>query len=361
MKKRSLLIVTICLVLLVTLCLSACAKTTEPASPTPSTPSPAPQPSAQMYEWKLQPYLPETDPSVSKNVDHLIEMINANTDGRVKISKFPAGAICPGGEVLSAVATGTLDMSVSIGGYNAGAIPAAAVEDGLPLQWTSLRQMTEVLWDYGMEELMRPEYAKQGVYLIGLYESGGTGAQIFTTKQVTSIDQLKGKKIRTWGKYLTLVEKLGASPVSMPLPEVYSALQMGALDGVLIVTAVIDSNKFYEVVPFGLLPQFSWGATHSAFINDKKWQELPADLKTVVGLTFNDWKNWNARYYNPRFNYVTVEAVEKMGIKMTTLSAADIEKAKKAAYEIWDEEAAKDPVSAKAIDIVRQRLKDVPE
>lgn len=362
MQKKGLLISSILLaiILIATLFLTACTKTTTPstAPTTPSSSAPA-QPSSKVYEWKLQPYLPETDPSVSKNVDQLIEMIKENTGGRIVISKFPAGAIVPGGEVLTAVATGTLDMSVSIGGYNAGAIPAAAVEDGLPLQWTSLRQMTEVIWDYGLEDLMRPEYEKQGVYLLGLYECGGTGAQIFTRDKITSLAGLSGKKIRTWGKYLTLVEKLGASPVSMPLPEVYSALQMGALDGVLIVTAVIDSNKFYEVVPYGLLPQFSWGATHSTFINPDKWNELPDDLKLLVELTFKDWRSWNARYYNPRYNYVTVEEVEKMGIEMITLSSADVDKAKKAAYEIWDEEAAKDPVSAKAIDIVRKRIQEV--
>ncbi|MBN2061226.1 MAG: hypothetical protein JW882_12505, partial [Deltaproteobacteria bacterium] len=155
-----------------------------------------------VYKWKLQPYLPETDPSVSKNVDQLIKMIDTNTDGRVKISKFPANSICPGGEVLNAVGTGILDMAVSIGGYNAGAIPAAAVEDGLPLQWSSLRQMTEILWDYGLEDLMRGEYKKQGVYLLGLYEAGGTGAQIFTRDPVKSLAELKGKKIRTWGHFL---------------------------------------------------------------------------------------------------------------------------------------------------------------
>lgn len=316
---------------------------------------------SKVYQWKLQPYLPETDPSVSKNVDQFIKMVEANTDGRVKISKFPANSICPGGEVLNAVATGVLDMGVSIGGYNAGAIPAAAVEDGLPFQWSSLRQMTEILWDYGLEDLMRGEYKKQGVNLIGIYEAGGTGAQIFTTKPVQSLAELKGKKIRTWGHFLKLVEKIGASPISMPLGEVYSALQMGAIDGVLIVTAVIESNKFYEVVPYGLLPQLNWGATHSMFINPKKWDELPGDLKKIVQLTFNDWRSWNARYYNPRNNYVTIEEVQKMGIKMTQLPDDDVKAVKKAAYEIWDEVGAKNEITAKAIEIVRKHQKDMGE
>ncbi|MBN2061514.1 MAG: hypothetical protein JW882_13970, partial [Deltaproteobacteria bacterium] len=139
------------------------------------------------------------------------------------------------------------------------------------------------------------------------------------------------------------------------------ALQMGALDGVLIVTAVIESNKFYEVVPYGLLPQLNWGATHSTFINSKKWDELPDDLKKLVKLTFHVWRSWNARYYNPRHNYVTIEEVQKMGIKMNQLSDGDVREIKKAADEIWDEVAAKDKVAAEAIEIVRKHQKEMGE
>lgn len=314
--------------------------------------------SSQVHKWTLQPYLPEVDPSVSKNVDRLIAMIDEYTNGRVKITKHPAGSIVKGGEVLTATATGILDMSVSIGGYNAGALPAAVVEDGLPLQWVDKQQMTEVLWDYGLEELMREAYVKQGVHLLGLYSCGGTGAQILMAKPVRSLDELKGKKIRTWGTYLKLVKKLGASPVSMPLGEVYSALQMGALDGILVVTAVIPPFKLYEVAPYGLLPQLTWGATHSIFVNPRKWKALSDDLRTIVSLTFDKWKAWNARYYNPRHNYVTIEDLKALKMQFIELSDADRGRVWDAAMEIWKEVADKDPTAAKAIQIVENHLKE---
>jgi len=312
----------------------------------------------KVHHWRLQPYLPESSPNVAKNIDRLIAEIEKNTDGQVKITKHPAGSIVQGGEVLSSTATGILDMSISIGGYNAGAIPAAGIEDGLPLQWMNGQQISEVLYDYGFEELMREVYKKHGVYLLGLYISDGVGTQIYTAKPISSLAELKGKKIRTWGNYLNLVKELGASPVSMPLGEVYSALQLGVLDGILVVTAVVPSFKLYEVAPYGTLPPFANSGANSVFVNPSKWEALPDNLKMIVQLTFDKWKDWNLRYYCPRFNAVTVPQLEKLGVKFTTLSEADQDKVWDAAMKIWDEKAAADADSAKAIKIVKDHMKE---
>jgi TRAP-type C4-dicarboxylate transport system substrate-binding protein len=281
-------------------------------------------------------------------------MIEANTNGQINITKHPAGSIAPGTEVLSATVNGILDMTVTIGGYNAGAVPAAAVEDGLPMQWTSKKQMTDILWNEGLEDLMRPEYAKQGVYLLGDFDAGGVGTTLFTTDKMASLDEIKGKKIRSWGPYLTFLENLEASPITMALGEVYSALQMGALDGTLVVASMVPLNKFNEVAPYGFLPQFSWGATHTVLINQAKWDELPADLQKIVIDTFDEWKVWDSDVYNPEFNYVTVDDLKELGVQFTTLSDADVAKAQAAAEKIWDDVAAKDPVAAQAIEIVRK-------
>ena len=312
----------------------------------------------KVYKWRLQPYLPESSPNVAKNIDKLIEMIEQNTNGQVIITKHPAGSIVQGGEVLSATETGILDMSISIGGYNAGAVPAAAIEDGLPLQWMSRQQTSEVLYDYGFENLMREVYKKHGVYLLGLYMSDGVGTQIYTAKPINSLADLKGKKIRTWGAYLDLVKELGASPVSMPLGEVYSALQLGALDGILVVTAVVPSFKLYEVAPYATLPQLASSGANSVFVNSGKWDALPDQLKMIVQLTFDKWKEWNLRYYCPRFNAVTVDQLEKLGVKFTTLSEADQDSIWKAAMKIWDAKAAVDKDATKAIEIVKDQMKD---
>jgi len=312
----------------------------------------------KVHKWRLQPYLPASSPNVAKNIDRLIVMIEENTGGQVKITKHPAGSIVKGNAVLDSTATGILDMSISIGGYNAGAVHAAAVEDGLPLQWMSRQQITEALYDYGFEEHMRGVYKKHGVHLLGLYVSDGVGTQIYTTKPVNSLAELKGKKIRTWGAYLDLVKGLGASPVSMPLGEVYSALQLGVLDGILVVTAVVPPFKLYEVAPYGTLPQLSSSGANSIFVNTSKWEALPENLKQIVQLTFDKWKAWNVRYYSPRFNAVTIEQLEKLGVKFTTLSEADQNKIWDAAMKIWDEKAAMDADSAKAVKIVKDHLKE---
>ena len=364
MIKRIIAIVLVISIL--ALIIAGCSSTPTTQAPQTSSPATTSAPntttvpttaqSATKYKWKLQPYISESDASVNKNIDKLIEMINTNTNGQIEITKYPFGSIVQQAtDVVTSTGTGILDMAVTIGGQNSGVIPSGVVEDGLPMQWTSKQQMDDIIFaENGFNSIFRPEYAKQGVYYLGAYDAGGVGVTLFTNKQINSLADLKGKKIRSWSIYLTLLGNLGASPVTMALGEVYSALQMGALDGCMVVTSMIPLFKFNEVAPYGYLPQISWGATHNVIINQNKWNELPKNLQDIVTNTFNEWRVWDADTYNPEYNYVTVQDLEKLGEKFITLPQADVATIQAEAVKLWDATAAKDATSAKAIEYVKQ-------
>ncbi|MBP1706493.1 MAG: dctP7, partial [Chloroflexi bacterium] len=332
------------------------APTTTSAPATTAPPSTS-QPAPQAYKWKIETYLANTDTSVSGNIDKLIEMIKTNTKGQIELTRFPEGSIVPGKEVVNATASGMLDVAVSYGGYNTGALPAAIVEDGLPMQWTSSDQMDGIIPAF--EDVLRPEYAKLGVYLLGLYNCYGGGYTTMFTKSVNSLDELKGKKVRATGGYLTLLQALGASTNTLPLGEVYQALQTGAIDGVCSVANVQTAFKFYEVAKFGILPQFNGGSTHSVFINPKSWSNLPKDLQDTVVSTFKEWRVWDSKTWNPANVAVPVSQLESLGVKFVTLSQSDIDKIMAAATLMWDNQA-KDPTSAKLVEIVRNYNKANP-
>ncbi len=333
--------------------------TTQPTTSAPastSAPATTTQAAGKVYKWKLQPYISESDNSVNKNVDKLIEMINTNTKGQIQITKYPFGSIVQQAtDVVTATGTGVLNMSVTIGGQNAGVIPSGVVEDGLPMQWMNKKIMDDVIFaPDGFNAIFRPEYAKQGAYLLGVYDAGGVGITLFTTKQINSLADLKGKKIRSWSIYLTLLGNLGASPITMALGEVYSALQMGALDGCLVASSMVPLNKFNEVAGYGYLPQLAWGATHNVLINQNDWNSLPKDLQDIVTNTFNEWRVWDADIYNPQYNYVTVEALQKLGVKFSNLPDSDVATIRAESEKLWDTTAAKDATAAKAIDYIRK-------
>jgi len=246
--KKGIISVILLVTLLVTTVLAGCT------SSAPSTPATSAAPTTQVaapqtYELKFQAHMAFEAITTGANLDKFIEMVEQNTNGRVKITRYPNDSIVGQQQILDGVSTGTLDVAVTTPSHFMGSIPILAVDDGLPLSWDSNYEMEEILWDYGLEDLVRQEYAKRGVYLLTDYSAAPSFLAIHMKEPVQSLEDLKGKKIRGFGSYLDIIGKLGASPVSMALGEVYTALSSGALDGVFLATSWSGPNKIYEVAP----------------------------------------------------------------------------------------------------------------
>ena len=292
------------------------------------------------------------------NLDKLSEMIDKNTQGRVKLKRYPADSIVGMQQMLDAVSNGTLDIATTTAGHWIGAIPLTAVEDGLPGSWRSNQEMEEILWDYGLEDMVRQEYAKRGVYLLTDFSAAPAFLTVHLKQPIQSLADLKGKKIRAFGSYIDIISKLGASGVTMALTEVYSAISSGALDGGFFATTWSGPAKMYEVSPYLLMPAFSIGGTHSWIVNQKKWDALPTDLKTIIYTTAKQWASWDSRYYNTR-KMPTMAQMEKWGFKFINMSADDQKKIVDASMAYWDATAAKDPTAAKGVQLVRDYFKEI--
>jgi TRAP-type C4-dicarboxylate transport system substrate-binding protein len=253
--------------------------------------SPQKQDPTKVYNWKFQNCLPP--PSVATKIHpKLIEAIDKNTDGRIKIKEYPLGAIVGTKALLDSCATGVLEMVASDGGWWAGTIPAAGIESGLPFSYENSRQLLEIMWDYGLQDILRKEYAKRGVYLLTDFPVGGGGFGVVLRKPVRSLADLKGLKIRGFGPYLEFIKRIGASPVTMPLPETYMALTTGAVDGVITAWEGQKSFKFYEPCKYAILPSWIGVGCQNILVNMRVWESLPHDLRTIVQLTARDWAAW---------------------------------------------------------------------
>jgi TRAP-type mannitol/chloroaromatic compound transport system substrate-binding protein len=318
---------------------------------------PAPSAADKVWKWKLEPNMSDAQVEMLGQLPRLYEMIEKNTGGRIKITQYSAGSIVSAKRLLDAVSTGILDMAISTGAWHMGTIPAGAVENGLPFSFRNGWEMAEVLWDYGLADLMREEYGKHGAYYLNVYTTG-TPWGLSTKKQIRTLDELKGLKIRSAGAYLLLLKKLGASPVPLPMPEVYPALATGVIDGVVTADPACLAMKFYEVAPYYLLPEWVGGCSHNILVNMKQWNSLPDDLKLIVDLTTRNWVNWNARWYDPR-NAQTFSGKLRRVQTVTTLSEADQAKLFEVSLEVWDEIGAKDEGAAKAVQIVKDYYKEV--
>src|SRR2546422_6640907 len=203
--------------------------------------------------------------------------------GRIKVEVYTNNQLARGeGATLEGVQLGTIDVapvgSAPIGGiFEPAYLPLA-----LPFLWTSRDQVWKVMDGPIGHELFKKMEAK-GVK--GLCFGGGWGFRnmLSNKRPINTPDDMKGQTIRVQESpiYVAMMKQLGANPVPMPWGEVYLAMKQGTVDGMEIPVVTMVSDKFFEVTKYYSLtkhtyPPISW------FMNLKRYQSLPADLRQVV-------------------------------------------------------------------------------
>jgi TRAP-type C4-dicarboxylate transport system substrate-binding protein len=115
-----------------------------------------------------------------------------------------------------------------------------------------------------------------------LWNLMGTPAHLYLTdKKVTSMEELKGMKIRAMGTYADMVKALGGSPVSIPTAEAYMSVERGIVDGLITVGGFYVAGKFFELCKYALDEPLAGGI--SMILMDRgKWDKLPADIQVII-------------------------------------------------------------------------------
>jgi TRAP-type C4-dicarboxylate transport system substrate-binding protein len=182
---------------------------------------------------------------------------------------------------------GVLDMSDIQTGWNAGHWPDLSLMD-MPCLFSSPDQLYEAYmatWDVWERELEK----RFGVHLVmaQLHDE-----QVVITKmETTTVEDLKGQKIRSFNALLdAIIEALGASAIYIPYGEQYSALQRGVVDGACTGAMSHLAMKHYEVAKYMIYGLGLGGfAPHFVAVSDKRWKELPDDLKQILLDTGQEW------------------------------------------------------------------------
>ena len=183
----------------------------------------------------------------------------------------------------------------------------------------------------------KAEFEKANVKYISPY--GVSDYNLLSTKPLRSLKEAKGFRCRTYGSQAIAWKELGGVPVSMAMPEVYSALQSGMVDGTLYMPTTIVAAKYYELAKHYTEMPFGPGAT--AFVmNMDTWKNLPESVKQIID---------QLREEMPRRVYEMLESGEaearevmkKNGVTFYKLPAEDKGYAPILREKVWAEVAAK--------------------
>jgi len=221
----------------------------------------------------------------SKLAEAWSQEVEKRTDGRVKIEYYPGQTLTKATQIYDGVVKGLSDLGLCLFGYSRGRFPLMEVVD-LPLGYPNGKSATKVV--NAVAEKFKPQELSD-VEVMYLH-AHGPGLLHTRGKAVKVMADLKGLKIRAHGFSSKVVEALGGTPVAMPMPESYQALQKGVVDGALYPLEANKGWKLAEVVNYCTL-NFSMAYTSSFYVvmNKDKWAALPDDVKKIIQELNKEW------------------------------------------------------------------------
>lgn len=220
-------------------------------------------------------------PILGETVEHMANMAETMSAGRLKIRidasnkhKAPFG-------IFDLVRNGQYDMGHTASYYYKGTIPNAMFFTTVPFGMIAPEQYAWFYHGEGME-LMRKVYEPYGVLS---FPGGNTGNQMggWFRDEITSLDDLKGIKMRTPGFAGEVMSELGVAVTNIPPGELYSALERGTIDALEWVGPALDfSMGFHQIAKNYYSGWQEPGAEVQFLINQKTWNKLPKDLQEVL-------------------------------------------------------------------------------
>jgi TRAP-type mannitol/chloroaromatic compound transport system substrate-binding protein len=232
--------------------------------------------------WRLSSSFPKALDTIHGAADVFAAQVKAMSGGKFEISVHAAGEITPAFGVVDAVQQGSVEMAHTAPYYFFGKNEAFALGCAIPFGLNS-RQMTAWVYEGNGFKLMREFYAK---YNIVHFAGGNTGAQMggWYRKEIKSVADLKGLKMRIGGFAGKVLERMGGVPTNIPGGEIYQALEKGTIDAAEWVGPYDDLKLgFNKVAPHYYYPGWWEGGPQLDFyINDKAFNALSAEYKAIV-------------------------------------------------------------------------------
>jgi TRAP-type mannitol/chloroaromatic compound transport system substrate-binding protein len=238
--------------------------------------------SEQRFSWRMVTTWPPNFPGLGTGANTLASYIEELSAGRLTVRVYGAGELIPAFEIFDAVSQGSAEMGHGAAYYWRGKTEAAQFFAGEPFGFTA-HEMNAWLYYGGGLELWRELYAP---FNLVPFPAGNTGVQMggWFNREINSMDDLKGLKMRIPGLGGDVLKRAGGTPVNLPGSEIYTALQTGSIDATEWVGPYNDvAFGLHEAARYYSYP--GWhepGPTMECFVNADAWRSLPEDLQAIV-------------------------------------------------------------------------------
>lgn len=297
--------------------------------------------------WDMVTSWPTNFPALGTGANEFARRIEVLSGGRMRIRVHGAGELVPAMEVFDAVAAGTAEMGHSASYYWRGKVAASQFFTAVPFGMTTT-ETNAWLYHGGGQELWDELYAK---YNLKPFPVGNTGTQPggWFKKEINSLDDLQGVKLRLPGLAGEAMNRIGVTTVNMPGGEIYTSMQTGVLDAA-------DWVSPYNDLAFGLHQvadyyyTSAWNepsAVLEGTINLDAWNALPDDLKEVVREAAMASNLAMISEFAFRNGQALETLVDEHGVQLRTFPQDVMEALFEASKVVIQEQVDSDPDSAK--------------
>ncbi|MFO7818302.1 MAG: TRAP transporter substrate-binding protein [Desulfovibrionales bacterium] len=285
--------------------------------------------------------------------------VEKRTDGLLKIDTFPGGTLLGAKNMLRGVMSGQADIGCLCMSYQPGVFPMTTVVE-LPVEFKTSEQASLVLWDlykkYDPQEFSR-------VKVLTMFTTAPSN--LMTKKPVENLKDMQGMQIRASGAASSILEILGATPVSMPMSETPEALQKGMVKGVFSSLEVLKDLNFADYCPYQTKLDLQV-YPFAVVMNRSKWESLPEKVRRVIDELSREQAGWTGRYMDRHVQDALAYARKEYGGQMFAFDGRNkelmLERVRPLVAD-WKEEAEKRGLDSEAIlkDLYRLRDRHAPQ
>ena len=309
------------------------------------------------YKLRLAETWPSNFPIFEESVLRMAAMANKMSNGRIEITvdsknkhKAPLG-------IFDMVKSGQYDMGHSASYYWKGKVPNTLFFSTMPFGMIADEQYA--WWYYGGgKELADKVYAPHNLLT---FPGGNTGNQMggWFQKEINSIEDLKGLKMRIPGFAGEVLAAVGAKPTNIPAGELYTALERGTIDALEWVGPSLDLRMgFHKIAPYYYTGWHEPGTELQFLFNKKKWDSLPTDIQEIIRVAMQAAAHETTAqsYHASAVNWATMKT-EYPNIKVKSFPTEVLKAMKAANDKLLEERAKNDPLAKEIIDSQAEYLK----
>lgn len=307
---------------------------------------------AQAEDYNLQSAFAKQLPVLGPGIDRFTATVSTLTNGAINFIHLGDGELSPAFEIFDNVGAGAIPAGMSFAAYAAGKAPAAALFGSMPFGPDAIKYVSWVHHGGGLDlwrEIYEPFNVVPMPCGVIISEAGG-----WYTKEINTVEDLKGLNIRIGGLGGAILAKLGANAMSLPTGEISTALETGRLDATELSFPMVDRLLgFDKVAKHYYFPGWHQPSGFIEFyMNKDMWDGLSDQHRIAIETACMDLNLWTiGTAVVGQQQYLDAFATNGVDIKRFPDPVIDALRA--TTQEVYDEQSAADPMFARVMDSYR--------